>query len=278
MVILKSLEALERSDLAGKIGWEVLINADEEVGSEGSSPFLNEAAEQNHVGLVFEPSTTEEGVFAGERKGTGNFTAVVSGVSAHAGREFHAGRNAICAAAVLASDLNRLNGQRDGVTINIGKIHGGGPLNVVPDTCVCQLNVRTVQSIDEEWFEEQRAIITEKLCQKDGITVRWHGRFTRKPKRMSQSLQKMFQILEECGEKLGVVVRHQSTGGCCDGNNLAAAGLPNIDTLGVRGGKIHSDQEYIKLDSLVERTKLTYLFLMRLASDPNASSYFDRKH
>ena len=57
-----------------------------------------------------------------------------------------------------------------------------------------------------------------------------------------------------------------ATGGCCDGNNLAAAGLPNIDTLGVQGGNIHSAQEYMRLASLSERAKLSTLLLLRLAA------------
>ena len=46
---------------------------------------------------------------------------------------------------------------------------------------------------------------------------------------------------------------------------LAAAGLPNVDTMGVRGGDIHSDQEFVVIDSLIERAKLSTLLLMRLA-------------
>jgi Di- and tripeptidases len=49
----------------------------------------------------------------------------------------------------------------------------------------------------------------------------------------------------------------RDTGGGADGSNLAAYGLPNIDNLGVRGGAIHSDQEFVELASLHERVGLT---------------------
>ncbi len=39
-----------------------------------------------------------------------------------------------------------------------------------------------------------------------------------------------------------------------------------IDTLGVRGANIHSAQEYAKLDSLVERAKLSTLVLLKIAA------------
>ena len=60
-------------------------------------------------------------------------------------------------------------------------------------------------------------------------------------------------------------IQFMPTGGCCDGNNLAASGLPNIDTLGVQGGNIHSDKEYMRLASLSERAKLSALLMLRLA-------------
>ena len=53
----------------------------------------------------------------------------------------------------------------------------------------------------------------------------------------------------------------EPSGGVSDGNRLAAAGLPTLDTLGVRGGNIHSDEEFILLDSLVERAKLAAFML-----------------
>ena len=54
-------------------------------------------------------------------------------------------------------------------------------------------------------------------------------------------------------------------GGASDGNKLAAAGLPVVDSLGPVGGNLHSDQEFVKLSSLVDRAKLTALVLLKLA-------------
>ncbi|MCH7630324.1 MAG: acetylornithine deacetylase, partial [Proteobacteria bacterium] len=42
--------------------------------------------------------------------------------------------------------------------------------------------------------------------------------------------------------------------------------LPNIDTLGVRGGKIHTDEEFALLDSFTERAKLSTLLLLNYAA------------
>ena len=65
---------------------------------------------------------------------------------------------------------------------------------------------------------------------------------------------------------MGLDINYVPTGGCCEGNNLAAAGLPNVDTLGVRGGMIHSADEFVLVDSFSERAKLSALVLMAFAS------------
>ena len=71
----------------------------------------------------------------------------------------------------------------------------------------------------------------------------------------------------EGGKELDVDVKFQDTGGCCDGNNLAAAGLPNIDTLGVLGGHIHTPDEFMRIDSLAERAKLSLNLLHRISKE-----------
>jgi len=94
VIMLKALEAFERSDMAKQVGWEILLNPDEEVGSAGSLPLLREAAARNHLGMLYEP-TLEDGSLAGARRGSGYFTVVVRGRAAHVGRKPQEGRNAI---------------------------------------------------------------------------------------------------------------------------------------------------------------------------------------
>ncbi len=266
VVMLKALEALERSPWAEQIGWEIVINPDEEIGSRSSDVLFKEAAERNHLGLIYEPAL-EDGTLAGARKGSGEFIFVVRGRAAHAGREFDKGRNAIVAASELAGQLDALNGQRDGVTLNIGRIDGGGALNVVPDLAILRMNVRFVAVEDRAWVENAVDNIVNNINKLDGITCTPTITFTRMPKPMSEKNSELFSLVKASGDPLGLTIGWRDTGGCCDGNNLWHHGLPNVDTLGVRGGKIHSPEEYMKLDSLAERAKLSALLLMRLASD-----------
>lgn len=265
LVMYLALAALERSPWKDKIGWEVLFNPDEEIGSEGSAPLLKEAAARNHFGLVFEPSFPD-GNLASARKGSGNFDVIVRGRAAHAGREPHLGRNAIRAASEVVAGLDELNGTREGLTLNVGYVHGGGPTNIVPDLCIVKFNVRTSVAGDEGWLHDALDKLLIQAQKHDGIKLELRGSFTRGPKIVTPRIERLAGMIGDCGRALGLALEFKPTGGCCDGNNLAAAGLPNIDNLGVVGGEIHSDREFVRVTSIGERAQLSALLLMRLAS------------
>ncbi len=265
LVMLKALETLEKSPWAENIGWEILFNPDEEIGSPGSAPLIAEAAKRVDFGMIFEPSFPD-GSLAGQRKGSGNFSVVSYGRPAHAGREHHLGRNAIRALCDFVSAMDDLNGQREGITFNPGYINGGGATNVVPDRCVHRFNIRIEKPEDEQWCIDNLNKIIDDINQRDGLELKIHGGFTRKPKVLSPANQKLLELAQACGRELGLNIDVKPTGGCCDGNNLASAGIPNIDTLGVQGGAIHSDQEFLKISSLVPRAKLSASLLMTIAA------------
>jgi glutamate carboxypeptidase len=270
-IMLTALQALERSTHAGRIGWEVLINPDEEIGSPGSAPLLERAARDNHVGLVFEP-TLPGGAMADRRRGVGNFTFVVRGRAAHAGRDFASGRNAVVAAAELVTRLHALNGDAlngdalPGVTVNVGRLEGGSAPNVVPDLAICRVNVRTTRPTDEPLIRAKLEELVTMISSRDGISVELHGGFTAPPKIPDPRTEALMRYVDDCGRELGLSLEWKPSGGACDGNRLAAAGLPTIDTLGPRGGDIHSPSEFLHVDSLAERAKLTALLLLKLAS------------
>jgi glutamate carboxypeptidase len=265
LVMLLALSALERSPWKDRIGWEVVFNPDEEIGSEGSAPLFEQGAARNAFGLVFEPSFPD-GNLAGARKGSGNFDVIVRGRAAHAGRDPHLGRNAIKAAALAVDALDALNGQRDDLTVNVGYVHGGGPTNIVPDLCIVKFNVRTAIPDDERWLRAQLERIVAEAQRREGIRLEVRGSFTRAPKVLTPAIERLAGLIGDCGRQLGLALEFRPTGGCCDGNNLAAAGLPNIDNLGVVGGEIHSDREFMRVSSLGERAQLSALLLLRLAS------------
>jgi len=265
VVMITALAALERSPWAEKLGWEILINPDEELGSPGSSPLLAESAGRNHLGLVFEPALPDGGLIS-ERKGSGNFTVIAHGRAVHAGREFAQGRNAIKAISDFIQEIESRQIASEGVTINPGVIQGGRTVNIVPDLAVLKLNIRITHPDDEPWVLQKIHNVISRINKTDGLHLELYGAFDRSPKRLTDGNQRLLNFIADCGNDLGLTITWQATGGCCDGNNLAAAGLSNVDTLGVRGDGIHTHGEFVCLDSLVERARLCALLLMKLAS------------
>lgn len=262
-VMLAALQAFEDHPASRNLGYRVLISPDEETGSLASAPELARIGALGQVGLTYEPALSD-GAMAGARKGSGNFHVLVKGRAAHAGRAFHEGRNAIAAAARLAAELDALNGRRDGVTLNVARIDGGGPSNVVPDTAILRFNVRFPDAEAAAWIEASiDAAIAARAA--DDVSLHRHGGLTRPAKPMNGAQRRLFEAVRQAGEALGQPVRCSPSGGVCEGNNLFAAGLPNIDTLGVRGGDIHSEAEFAWPESFAERAQLSALLLIRLA-------------
>ena len=264
-VMLIALEALEQSESAANLGWEVLLTSDEELGSPGSAPLLVEAAKRHQVGLVFEPAH-EDGALVGERKGSGNFTFVIHGKSAHAGRDFHQGRNAIHAAARLVTALDGLNRMHPGVTVNVGRIDGGGPTNIVPDLGIVRCNVRVPAHLSREHVEADLARIVEVANQPDGFRVEMTGGFNSPPRPMDLATTRLYERVAACGKQINIPITWHASGGVSDANKLSAAGLPVIDTMGPCGGNLHSPEEFLKVQTLTQRAKLVALFLMELAN------------
>lgn len=261
-VMLAALRAVEGSGVPD-LGYEVVINSDEEVGSPGSAGLIAAAASGKKAALTYEPSALPDGTLAGARPGSGNFSIFVAGRSAHAGRNPDEGRNALLAAADLA--LRLADAKQAGLTVNPARIDGGGPNNVVPDKAVLRVNMRprtaALQAVAQVILDAAVAAVAAK----HDVEVRIHGGFARAPKPIDAKAQKLFELVKRSGADLGQAIGWRDTGGVCDGNNIAACGVPVVDTMGARGGAIHSDAEFLIVESLVERAQLSALTILRLA-------------
>ena len=266
-VMLSALQAVEASPLAHRLGYEVIVNSDEEVGSPGSAALIARAALGKVAALTYEPALPD-GTLAGARPGSGNFSFIVTGRAAHAGRNPEDGRNALVAAADLALRLARVAGP--GLSVNPAKIDGGGPNNVVPDHAILRLNLRPATPADEA---RARALIdaaTATVAAEHDVSIHLHGGFGRPPKPIDPAAERLFTLVRDCGAALGLPIAWRATGGVCDGNNIAACGVPVVDTMGPRGGAIHSADEFLIVESLAERARLSALVLLRLAEKGHA--------
>lgn len=245
-----------------ELGWELLVVGDEEIGSPGSSELLASAARGAEVGLGYEPSMPD-GSLAGARPGSLNLAHVVRGRAAHAGREHHLGRNAVVAAARLVAALADLS-DPPALLTNPGMVSGGTATNIVPDLAVVRSNARPVDPEAEAEFLDALTEI-EIVVGSDGITVDRHVTSHRPPKPLTGAYRHLLDATVAVAGELGMATRWVASGGVCDGNVLAGAGLVNVDNLGPVGGDLHQTTEYLDPDSLGPRARLTTELLRRVA-------------
>jgi glutamate carboxypeptidase len=263
-VMIAALQAVEASG-AADFGYDIVINSDEEVGSLASAALLADAAHGKRAALTYEPAALPDGTLAGARPGSGNFDFTITGKSAHAGRNPRDGRNAVIAAADLALRLKAA--MDDTLSINPAKIDGGSPNNVVPDLAILRVNMRPTTLEDQARADALIATMVAAIAAEHDVHIHSHGHFARPPKPISAGTEQLFGIVRQAGADLGQAISWQPTGGVCDGNNIAACGVPVIDTMGVRGGKIHSTEEFLIVESLAERAALSALTILRLAGE-----------
>ena len=261
-VLLAALRALEASPLAARIGYDVMINSDEEAGSQSSAALIAALAKGKTAALTYEPALPD-GTLAGARPGSGNFAIIVHGRAAHAGRNPEEGRNALVAAADLALRLDALKSPE--LKVNPARIDGGGPNNIVPDQAILRVNLRPATPAAMAAAEAALRDAVAAAARAHDVHCHVHGGFNRPPKPLDAAAMRLFALVRDCGAALGLPIGWRATGGVCDGNNIAACGIPVVDTMGPRGGAIHSADEYLIADSLAERARLSALTMVRLA-------------
>lgn len=266
VVMLETLRFLESCPWSERIGWRCILNPDEEIGSGSSESLFIEAARKTQLALLFEPSYPD-GALVSARKGSTNYTLICRGVAAHAGREFDQGRNAIAALSRTAAAIDALNGAFDGCTFNIGRFSGGKATNIVPDLAICHVNIRmqTLEQLQEINTRLQSVVDVGTLPQ--GVTLTLIEETARAPKMLTPDLKKWCTRLENCASELSQEISWRESGGVCDGNIFAGSNVPALDTLGVIGGNLHTEDEYMEIDSLLDKLRLATHFVKTISEN-----------
>jgi glutamate carboxypeptidase len=265
LILLTALTSLEESPFSDRIGWQVLITPDEEVGSPGSQPLWIKLSKEKKLALLFEPSFPDGHLVSG-RKGSANYTLAIQGKAAHAGRSFQEGENAILSAARFALAAESMNDLESGLTINIGFILGGGPVNIVPDHAYLKFNVRCQTSQEMQIAQSKIKEIAQIENNRINLQTTLFQDSARPPKIFDKRTRLLFESLKQSAKHLNIPLDWRSSGGVCDGNILAGQGLATIDTMGGIGGNLHTEQEYVDLQSIIDRSKLAARFLMQIAA------------
>lgn len=274
VIMLRTLEAFEQYEFSKEIGWQVLITPDEEIGSIFSKPLHLELSKHHHFGMIFEP-TFPDGAVVSSRKGSMNFSIKSKGIAAHAGRDFHSGKNAIIPLIKLLVKIEKFNSFSKDVTFNLGKIEGGGPSNIVPDIALARCNLRMGNLNELKHLREKIQDLIEEENEENDSDLTWFEESVRPPKIFDENTKLLFSIFNRTANELNLPFFTRESGGVCDGNFWAASGLPTIDTVGATGIGMHTEEECIFLDSLTTQTKLCTSVLMNLASKKIEKPIFD---
>ncbi|HMO56060.1 MAG TPA: M20 family metallopeptidase [Roseiflexaceae bacterium] len=258
---LYAMEAIVELGLSDQIGVVSLFcGSDEETDWQASAPLLAELAPAYDLALVLE-AARENGDIVSARKGIGHFTLVAHGRAAHAGVEPERGANAIVALARQITSLAGLNGLCDGMTLNVGRIVGGGPTNVVPDLAAAEFEVRIVHPDDRGVVDAALADLGDRIPL-PGVAYDLQGGWGPAPMARTAAIERLAAVARRCAADLGFDLTDAATGGVSYANLLAGLGLPVLDGLGPVGGNDHSPAEYIAISSIVPRTSLLALLVM----------------
>lgn len=262
VIALAALEALDECNIPA--AWGFILNSDEETGSYHSDAALRaEAAEPYAAGLALEPALPNGGLVTA-RAGSGQFVIQTTGRAAHVGRDFTSGVSAVNALARCILRVADIPDPARGIVANIGPIEGGHATNVVADHARAWGNIRFPDTAagTEVGGQLESMRTPDDALPRVNVTTS----FNRPAKPLTQEVTALALAARAAAEDLGQSLPFGTTGGVCDGNNLQAAGLPTIDTLGVRGGGLHTPDEWIDLSSLVERCQLLAILIARLCA------------
>ncbi|MGH9520961.1 MAG: M20 family metallopeptidase [Terriglobales bacterium] len=231
----------------------VLLVTDEEVGSESSRAVIERLAKQSAAVLVCEASYGPQGHLKTARKGVGNFTVRVTGVSAHAGLDPEKGQSAIVELAHQITRIAAFSDPKRGLTVNPGVIRGGTRTNVVAENAECEIDVRISKRADE-------AVIDKKFRSLKPVNWRCRlevtGGINRPPMERTKEIAALFAKARQIGAELGMKFGEVSVGGGSDGNLTAALGVPTLDGLGAVGDGAHARHEYVVIDEIPKRVAL----------------------
>lgn len=244
---------------------EILLNSDEEIGSKASRSFIEKHAMGKKAAFVLEPARAD-GSLVSERKGTGNYLLEIHGKAAHAGIEPENGRSAIEVLGHKIVKLHALSNLTEGIHVNVGTINGGTSTNTVAAFASATIDVRI--SREEQAVEIEQAV--KDICSTseiEGVTLTLTGGINRHPMVFTKDTEKIIHLIEQEGKELGITITHVATGGGSDASLVSILGIPTIDGLGPVGGKPHSEDEYLEIASLSERTVLLTKILKRFQTD-----------
>jgi glutamate carboxypeptidase len=236
-----------------------LFTGDEEIGSPEGRPVIEAEARAARVVFNSEPGRPTGAVVTG-RKG-GVFSVIdITGKAAHSGGNFEAGISAIEELARKVQALHALTDLKRGITVNVGLVSGGQSVNTVAPSAQAQIDLRYVDPVDrDELMASIHAIAAKNFVPGTSASLTIKGEFV--PLKKNAGTDAVFALYKEVAD---FETAGEFTGGCADSGFTALMGAPTLCAVGPVGGKAHSPEEYMEVDSFVPRAQALARAILRL--------------
>jgi glutamate carboxypeptidase len=238
----------------------VWLVTDEEVGSESSRAMTERLARQAEAVLVLEPCPLD-GALKTARKGVGDYTVKVTGVSSHAGVDFKKGQSAVVELARQIEKISKFTDLKRGLTVNPGVIRGGTRTNVIAESAEVECDVRIARAKDANLIEKKFRSLKpfNKKCK-----LEVEGEINRPPMERTAGVAKLYKLAAQIAKEHRYKLREHATGGGSDGNFTSGLGIPTLDGLGCPGEGAHALRESILVDQIERRVQLIAELIERI--------------
>lgn len=241
-----------------------LFTGDEEIGSPEGRPVIEAEARQARVVFNAEPGRPSGNVVTG-RKGGVFMVMEIEGKAAHSGGNFQEGISAIEELARKIQAIHALTDLNRGITLNVGLVSGGQSVNTVAPWAQGQIDLRYVEPADrDEIVGKIHEIVARSFVPGTRATLAVKGEFL--PLTQTPSSARLFELYRAAAAETGFAADGEFSGGCADSGFTAAVGTPTLCAVGPVGGRAHSPEEYLMVDSMVPRAQALARAILRLDS------------
>jgi glutamate carboxypeptidase len=239
-----------------------LFTGDEEIGSPEGRAVIESEARRARVVFNSEPGRVSGNVVTG-RKGGVFMSFRITGKAAHSGANFSDGISAIEELARKVQAIHALTDLDRGITLNIGLICGGQSVNTVAPWAEGQIDLRYVSPADrDDVMARVTAVVERSFVPGTRTELTIKGEFL--PLTQTPTAKRLFELYVQAAADTGFHTDGEFTGGCADSGFTAALGAATICAVGPVGGKAHSPEEFMRIDSLVPRAQACARAIMHL--------------
>ncbi len=248
----------------------IFFNSDEEIGSMNSRKTIESLSKDKEYALVLEPAR-KDGSIVSSRRGTGKFELNVIGKAAHSGLNPENGVNANIELAHKIIEIEKLSKPSEDLHVSVVQIEGGEASNIISPSAQATIDVR-ISTLEQGLEVEAQLLKIANHPTLEGTEVTINGEITRPPMPHTAEIAETVEMIKSEAEKLDISLHDTFAGGASDASFPAAYGVTTIDGLGPIGGAQHSDDEYLEVDSLFERTQLFIETLKSLSTELKGES------